>query len=75
MHQEVETKLNEMSRNHQDFQTSCRVEGITRAYLGSEFAESLSHLTRPSATRRTGRQSRKSWEKEKRHRIYFDLQL
>ena len=63
MHQEVETKLNEMSRNHQDFQTSCRVEWITRANLGLEFAESLSHLTRPSATRRTGRQSRKAREK------------
>jgi len=45
MHQEVETKLNEMSRNHQDFQTSCRVEWITRAYLGLEFAESLSSTT------------------------------
>ena len=45
MHQEVETKLNEMSRNHQDFQTSCRVEWITRANLGLEFAESLSSTT------------------------------
>ena len=75
MHQEVETKLNEMSRNHQDFQTSCRVEWITRANLGLEFAESLSHLTRPSATRRTGRQKagRHGRNREKRHRIYFDF--
>ena len=48
MHQEVETKLNEMSRNDQEIQTSCGLDHrsiVAAWYLGLEFAESLSSTT------------------------------